>query len=558
MTSVLIISPDSIRSAASTIAYGLVKYYTGNVTNTPETIAMLPPPHYWWQSGAMWGLLVDYFHFTGDSTYNAITSQALESQMGPDFDYMVPLRQNQEANDDQAFWGFSTMSAAEKGFPEPSTGGFTWLQLTERLWNTQVRRWDPVCGGGLKWQIFESNNGYNYKNSVSNGAFFQLSARLARMTGNQTYADWAEKTWDWSAGVGLLGSDYSVYDGTDALKGCKEINSIEWSYNLGIFMYGTAMMYDYSNGDEKWKARTQGLLDKASWFFTPYENSTNIMYEYACEPVKTCNYDQFSFKGYLSRFMWQTATVAPFTKDRINTLLQRSAQAAAESCSGGTDGVTCGTKWYTGGWDGTYGAGQQMSALETVQGLLSANAAAPIRRVGSAPPAAQPAPSPEPKPSPSPSPSPQPAPAPETEPVPTTSAPETTSTKPEPIKVPETTEQPPPPPPPSTLTTSTTSSTLSTSERSTTSLTSNTVKSTTMQSSSSRILPSTSTLISLTTTSSQILRVRPTTDPALATVASTTAAPTPPLQTTNSSASSGKIDLFFVASLLVICVHVLL
>jgi hypothetical protein len=31
----------------------------------------------------------DYWHYTGDSTYNAITSQALLFQTGPDDNYMV-------------------------------------------------------------------------------------------------------------------------------------------------------------------------------------------------------------------------------------------------------------------------------------------------------------------------------------------------------------------------------------------------------------------------------------------------------------------------------------
>lgn len=222
----------------------------------------------------------------------------------------------------------------------------------------------------MKWQIFDFNKGYFYKNSVSNGAFFQLSARLARYTGNQTYADWAEKSWEWSESVGLISSTKQVFDGTNSLLDCHELNHIEWTYNSGIYLYGAAMLYNLTNGGDMWFRRTQGLLDAAGLFFSPYANSTDIMYEYACEPVETCNYDQYSFKGYLSRFMWATTIVAPFTKDAITTLLRASASAAAQSCSGGRDGVTCGTKWYTGGFDGTYGVGQQMSALETIQGLL--------------------------------------------------------------------------------------------------------------------------------------------------------------------------------------------
>lgn len=39
------------------------------------------------------------------------------------------------------------------------------------------------------------------------------------------------------------------------------------------------------------------------------------------------------------------------------------------SCTG-DNAATCGTKWYTGGYDGITGVGQDMSALETIQGLL--------------------------------------------------------------------------------------------------------------------------------------------------------------------------------------------
>jgi mannan endo-1,6-alpha-mannosidase len=119
------------------------------------------------------------------------------------------------------------VSAAEKDFPQPTIGDYSWLELTENLWNTQVRRWDTAtCGGGLKWQIFPSNLGYDYKNSVSNGAFFQLSARLARFTGNETYLQWAEKVYEWSTVIGLIDEEFRVYDGGDDLKNCTELDHL--------------------------------------------------------------------------------------------------------------------------------------------------------------------------------------------------------------------------------------------------------------------------------------------------------------------------------------------
>lgn len=76
--------------------------------------------------------------------------------------------------------------------------------------------------------------------------------------------------------------------------------------------------------------------------------------------------------------MAATTKVAPWTADQILPLLASSAQAAAQSCSGGNDGKTCGTKWTQTGWDGTFGVGQQMSALEVIQSNLIKKVSGPV------------------------------------------------------------------------------------------------------------------------------------------------------------------------------------
>ena len=76
--------------------------------------------------------------------------------------------------------------------------------------------------------------------------------------------------------------------------------------------------------------------------------------------------------------MAATTKVAPWTADQILPLLASSAQAAAQSCSGGNDGATCGTKWTQTGWDGAYGVGQQMSALEVIQSNLIKKVSGPV------------------------------------------------------------------------------------------------------------------------------------------------------------------------------------
>jgi hypothetical protein len=111
----------------------------------------------------------------------------------------------------------------------------------------------------------------------------------------------------------------------------------------------------------------------------PFANTPpSHRFEVACEPNNNCNVDQLSFKAYLSRWMAATTKVAPWTADQILPLLASSAQAAAQSCSGGDTGNICGTKWTQPGWDGTFGVGQQMSALEVIQSNLIKQVSGPV------------------------------------------------------------------------------------------------------------------------------------------------------------------------------------
>jgi mannan endo-1,6-alpha-mannosidase len=138
------------------------------------------------------------------------------------------------------------MSAAETNFQNPPSDQPQWLALAQAVFNTQAARWDTSsCGGGLRWQIFTFNNGYNYKNSIANGCFFNIAARLAAYTGNQTYADWAVKTWDWMNAIGLMDAQYNVYDGSSDTTNCTSINKVQWTYNTGIYMHGAAVMYNF-------------------------------------------------------------------------------------------------------------------------------------------------------------------------------------------------------------------------------------------------------------------------------------------------------------------------
>lgn len=82
--------------------------------------------------------------------------------------------------------------------------------------------------------------------AIANGCFFNIGARLARYTGNETYAKHAEETWEWLWGVNYIDNEkWLVYDGGHVGKNCTDINKATFSYNAAILIQGAAFMYNF-------------------------------------------------------------------------------------------------------------------------------------------------------------------------------------------------------------------------------------------------------------------------------------------------------------------------
>jgi mannan endo-1,6-alpha-mannosidase len=361
----------SLKSAMSDIAYDMMTYYSGNQSG--QTPGLLPGPcasnlcYYWWEAGAMFGSLINYWQYTGDTSYNPTVLQALQFQVGPDKNYNPPNQSADLGIDDQDFWAFSAMDAAEANFENPASGLPSWLSLAQAVHNFQSALWDnATCGGGLRWQVFSFNAGYNLKNTISNGGFFQLSARLARYTGDQMYADWAEKTWDWMAQsplMVLVDNSYQIWDNTDTDNNCTNVAHFYWTYNFGTMLVGAAYMYNWTTGDTQttWGTRVDQILTGLVSGFFPSMYGGKIMSEIECEVAENCDSNDSSFKAFTARWMSVTAQLAPFTAATITPLLQASSLGAAGQCVGGTNGRLCGRRWYSTTWDGSEGVGQQVS-----------------------------------------------------------------------------------------------------------------------------------------------------------------------------------------------------
>ncbi|KAF5011251.1 hypothetical protein F66182_15381, partial [Fusarium sp. NRRL 66182] len=74
---------QSVIDAASEAAYGMMTWYAGNETGQiPGKLVDT-----WWEGGAMFMALIQYWHFTGDTTYNDEVTVGMEFQAG-NGDYM--------------------------------------------------------------------------------------------------------------------------------------------------------------------------------------------------------------------------------------------------------------------------------------------------------------------------------------------------------------------------------------------------------------------------------------------------------------------------------------
>ena len=260
-------SRDDVLQSASDLASDLAALYDADGEDGP---GRLSDDYFYWQSGAFMNTLIDYWHLTNDSAYNDIVLEGIVHQSTEDNFMPANLRPTLIGNDDQCFWGLAAMSAAENELPDPDQDEPRWLGLAQGVYSTQKARLDAEdedqCNGGLRWGIDESHHGYGWKNSkhpfpwpscwlskyahtliaLPNACLFDLAARLARYTGNATYADTALHLWDWLQGVGLITSNSKqVYLGADTAENCTSQSDIEDSLPAALLINGAAFMYNF-------------------------------------------------------------------------------------------------------------------------------------------------------------------------------------------------------------------------------------------------------------------------------------------------------------------------
>ncbi|KAI1482338.1 glycoside hydrolase family 76 protein [Daldinia eschscholtzii] len=364
---------DSIKAAAALVAEDLLGFYDGD---KPGKIPGILPEVEdgvlgWWSGGVLWDTLLDYKSLTGESKYDETISRGIRFQVGPNDDFLSPNWTISTANADQGIWALSTITANETSLKLDEDSP-KWLTLASNVFeqlNGKARRVEEGgCAGALRWQILPVNNGYDYVDSGSNIVFLNLAAQLAHLTGNQTYADAATSTYDMLARIGFVTKDFNVYDGAH-VEECKDINKAQFSWNAAYLLEGSAYMYNLT-GDDAWKTRVDGLVDRTLEVFFPDGVATEV----ACEKKEICNSDMHFFKGILHRAFASTVKFAPHTASKVLPSLKSSAKKAAAECTGGENGRMCGFAWSAGKFDGETGPAQQMNVLSALVSILPPNA----------------------------------------------------------------------------------------------------------------------------------------------------------------------------------------
>lgn len=81
---------DNVRDAAKNVATVLWSMYANSENKVLSGIPGLLtyPPYYWWQAGAMFGQLIDYWYYTNDTTWNDMIREGVVHQMGEQKNYV--------------------------------------------------------------------------------------------------------------------------------------------------------------------------------------------------------------------------------------------------------------------------------------------------------------------------------------------------------------------------------------------------------------------------------------------------------------------------------------
>jgi len=190
--------------------------------------------NYWWNAHVMDALVDGY-----NRTKNPVFTQRMTMLKNGVFAKCQSGTTNKWWNtfyDDMEWMGLATFRAYE------ATNDNTWKTATIDLWNMIKGGWTSVKGGGIMW----AGGSPNSKNACSNAPAMILAAKLYKLTGEQTYLDWAKKIQVWMADSLIDANTGLAWDGV----GNHNYGNC-YTYNQGTYMGGCVELYNIT-GEQKY------------------------------------------------------------------------------------------------------------------------------------------------------------------------------------------------------------------------------------------------------------------------------------------------------------------
>jgi predicted alpha-1,6-mannanase (GH76 family) len=233
----------------------------------------------WWTSGNQLTTVIDYTRETGDMTYFADIDNTFQKHKASNFD-------RHGFYDDDGWWALAWIKAYDL------TQQQVYLDMAKTVFQRMAGSWDDKCNGGIYWR-----NQKDVKNAISNSLFMQTAAQLHLRTpgdsGAGSFLDWAQRTWTWFKGTGMLRSDKLVIDSLNGLTTC-EAKGGTFSYNQGVLV-GALVDLATSTGDA-------ALLDEAGAIVRATMSSSSLQSSgVMTEPCGIDTKDCWQFKGVFFR-----------------------------------------------------------------------------------------------------------------------------------------------------------------------------------------------------------------------------------------------------------------
>jgi predicted alpha-1,6-mannanase (GH76 family) len=293
----------------------------------------------WWNAANALYTVIDFMRRTGRRDYIAQVENTFERNSGGGF--------LNEFYDDEGWWALTWIHAYDL------TEEARYLEAAKAIFKDISGGWDEICGGGVWW-----TRERNYKNAIPNELFLLTAAALYNRTKDEAYIAWAERTWHWFAGSGMINELSLVNDG---LRDCKNNRDITWTYNQGVILGGLVELHR-AKGDPALLAQARAIADAAIRLLI---DEQGVLRE-PCELSFNCGNDGPQFKGI---FMRHLRTLYDATGEaRYWAFIEHNADAMWQYARDEDDQI--GLRW--GKRHDRADAARQSSALD---GLLAAIAA---------------------------------------------------------------------------------------------------------------------------------------------------------------------------------------